>query len=116
MKEFMFIYRSGDSNWLATRPADERAAVMAKWGAGMGALSAKGQLVTGGSPLEFGGKRLLKKDGVLTDLAAAELKELVSGYSIVKAESYEQATTLARECPIFHNPDASIEIRIVAAM
>ena len=116
MKEFMFIYRSGDSNWMATASAADRAAVMAKWGAWMGALSAKGQLVTGGAPLEFGGKRLLKKDGVVTDLAAAELKELVSGYSIIKAESYEQAATLARECPIFHNPDASIEIRIVAAM
>jgi len=116
MKEFMFIYRSGDSNWMATASAAEKAAVMAKWGAWLGALTAKGQLVTGGSPLEFGAKRLLKKDGVLTDLSAAELKELVSGFSIVKAESYEQAATLARECPIFHNPNASVEIRIVAAM
>jgi hypothetical protein len=40
MKEFMFIYRSGDSNWMANRTADERAAVMAKWGAWMGAISA----------------------------------------------------------------------------
>jgi hypothetical protein len=116
MKDFMFIYRSGDSNWMATASADEKAAVMARWGAWMGALTAKGQLVTGGSPLEFGGKRLLKKDGVLTDLAAAELKELVSGYSIIKAESYEQAATIARECPIFGSPNTSIEIRIVAAM
>lgn len=116
MKEFMFIYRSGDSNWIATASPAEKAAVMAKWGAWMGALSAKGQLVTGGAPLEFSGKRLLKKDGVLTDLSAAELKELVTGYSIVKAESYEQAAALARECPIFEVPKASVEIRIVAAM
>jgi hypothetical protein len=115
MKEFMFIYRSGDSNWMANRSADERAAVMAKWGAWIGAISAKGQLVTGGSPLEFGGKRL-KKDGVLTDLAAAELKELVSGYSIIKAEDYEQAAAIARECPIFAGPNTSLEIRVVAAM
>jgi len=116
MKEFMFLYRSGDSNWMANASAAEKAAVMAKWGAWLGALTAKGQLVTGGSPLEFGAKRLLKKDGVLTDLSAAELKELVSGYSIVKAESYEQAAAIARECPIFNSPNTSIEIRIVAAM
>ena len=116
MKEFMFIYRNGDLDWMATMSAADRAAVMAKWGAWLGGLTAKGQLVTGGSPLEFGGRRLLKKDGVVTDLAAAEVKELVSGYSIVKAESYEHATTIARECPIFNSPNTSVEIRTVAAM
>ena len=116
MKEFMFIYRSGDSNWMATASAEEKAAVMAKWGAWMGSLGAKGQLVTGGSPLEFGGKRLLKKDGVLTDIAGSELKELVSGYSIIKAESYDQAAAIARECPIFGSPNTSVEIRIVGQM
>ena len=116
MKEFMFIYRSGGSDWMATASAEEKAAVMAKWGAWMGSLATKGQLVTGGSPLEFGGKRLLKKDGVLTDIAGSELKELVSGYSIVKAESYEQAAALARECPIFGGAGTSIEIRVVGQM
>jgi hypothetical protein len=52
----------------------------------------------------------------LTDLAAAELKELVSGYSIIKAEDYEQAAAIARECPIFAGPNTSLEIRVVAAM
>ena len=88
---------------------------MAKWGAWLGKLGEKGQLVTGGSPLEFSGKRL-KKDGVLTDIAASEVKELVSGYSIIKAESYEQAAVIARDCPIFIDPGALVEIRAVIAM
>jgi hypothetical protein len=115
MKEFIFLYKGGDQKWLSA-PADEKAAVMAKWGAWMGALGEKGQLVTGGSPLEYAGKRLLKKDGVLTDIAASELKELVSGYSIIKADSYEQAAAIARECPIFRIEGASVEIRPVAQM
>jgi hypothetical protein len=115
MKEFMFLYRGGDQSWL-TASAEEKNAVMAKWAAWMEALGKKGQLVTGGSPLEYSGKRLLKKDGVLTDIAASEVKELVSGYSIIKAESYEQAAAIARDCPIFRNENASLEIRIVSAM
>jgi hypothetical protein len=115
MKDFMFIYRNGDSTWMERATPEERQAVMAKWGAWMSALGAKGQLVSGGSPLERGGKRL-KKDGVITDIAGAELKELVTGYSIVKAESFEQAAALARECPIFRDDSAVVEIRVVAAM
>jgi hypothetical protein len=116
MKEFIFLYRGGDPSWVTKGTPEEKQAMMAKWGAWMGALTEKGQLVAGGSPLEYSGKRLLKKDGVLTDIAAAELKELVSGYTIIKAESYEQAAAIARECPIFRMENAQIEIRPVLAM
>ena len=115
MKEYMFIYKSGDHSWMARATAEEKQAVMAQWGAWLGKLGEKGQLVSGGSPLEFTGKRL-KKDGVITDIVASEVKELVSGYSVVKAESYEQAALIARECPIFRDPGATLEIRAVVAM
>jgi hypothetical protein len=114
MNEYMLIYKGGDSSWIKA-PAAEKQAVMAQWTQWMGKLGEKGQLVTGGSPLELSGKRL-KKDGVLTDIAASEVKELVSGYSIIKAESYDQAGALARDCPIFRIPGAIVEIRPVIAM
>lgn len=115
MKEFMFVYKSGDPQWMLKVSDAERGAIMAKWGAWFESLGKKGQLVTGGSPLEFGGKRL-KKDGVVTDIAASEFKELVSGYSVVKAESYEAAVAIARECPILLNEGNTVEIRTVIAM
>src|SRR5690606_41666027 len=62
----------------------------------MEALGARGQLVTGGSPLEYEGKRVAP-DGVITDIAASELKELVSGYSIVKAKDYDEAVQIDRK-------------------
>src|SRR5262245_41348858 len=116
MKEFMFLYKGGDPKWMATASAADKAGVMALWGAWMTKLGERGQLVTGGSPLDYEGKRLLKKDGVLTDIASSELKELVSGYSIIKAESWEQAAQIARECPIFRNENAAVEIRAVVEM
>jgi hypothetical protein len=115
MKEFMLIYKSGDPSWMASATAEQKGAVMAEWGKWLGTLGEKGQLVTGGSPLEFAGKRL-KKDGVITDIAASEVKELVSGYSIIKADSLDKAAVIARECPIFRDPGATVEIRAVVAM
>ncbi len=114
MKEFMFLYRGGDPNW-AKAPKEVREAAMARWGSWMAQLSEKGQLVTGGSPLRYDGQ-VLTKDGVITDVSAIEMKELVSGYSIVKAKDYAEATELAKSCPIFGVDGARVEIRAVEAM
>ena len=60
----------------------------------------------------YGGKRLAG-DGVVTDIAAAEFKELVSGYSIVRAASIEEALKIAEACPIFDYPGTTTEVREV---
>jgi hypothetical protein len=114
MKEFMFIYKGGDPEW-RNAPAEQKQAVMAAWGKWFEALGARGQLVTGGSPLEFEGKRITK-DGVITDIAASEFKELVTGYSIVKAKDAAEAAKIARECPIFRMKDALVEVRAILPM
>jgi hypothetical protein len=111
----MFIYKGSDPEWYASATAEEKQAVMARWGAWIGSLGEKGHLASGGSPLQTGGKRL-NKDGVVTDIAAAEFKELVSGFSIVKAKSYEEAAALAKECPIFANENGVVEIREIFPM
>lgn len=111
MKEYMYLYRGGDPSWF-TAPAAEREAMMAKWATWLGELGEKGRLVAGGSPLSFDGKRVAR-DGVITDIAASELKELVTGYSIVRAESYEEAAQLARGCPILLREGTRVEVRCV---
>ncbi|EGU60710.1 YCII-related protein, partial [Vibrio nigripulchritudo ATCC 27043] len=55
-------------------------------------------------------------DGVVTDIAAIEFKELVSGYSIVKAESYDEAVEITKTCPIFNHPGCSVEVREIMQM
>lgn len=115
MKEFMLIYVGGDPKWHENTSQEEMAASMARWGAWMAELQEKGQLVSGGSPLHYGGTRLTR-DGVTTDITAAEFKELVSGYSIVSAEDAEAAIAIGKACPIFEYPDISMEIREVMNM
>ena len=114
MKEFMLIYRGGNPEWMKA-PTEQRQAAMAAWGKGMEALGARGQLVTGGSPLEYEGKRVAP-DGVITDIAASELKELVSGYSIVKAKDYDEAVQIARECPVLASKQSVVEVRAITQL
>lgn len=112
MQEFMLIYKGGDPDWMKNASQEEIAASMARWGAWMGALQEKGQLATGGSPLEFSGKRLAQ-DGIITDISASEFKELVTGFSIIKAHDMDAAISIAKECPIFNHPNILVEIRAV---
>jgi hypothetical protein len=44
----------------------------------------------------------------------AETKEVVAGFMVIAAESYEQAIEVARQCPGVMRPGTSIEIREIA--
>ncbi|GAC13385.1 YciI family protein [Aliiglaciecola lipolytica] len=113
MNDYMLIYKGGNKDWMTETSPEEMAEVMGKWGQWMGQLEQKGQLASGGSPLNYEGKRLTG-DGMVTDVSLAEIKELVTGYSIVRAESMDEAVHIAKDCPIFLYPDITVEIREVA--
>jgi hypothetical protein len=66
-------------------------------------------IVDMGAPLKPGGK-ILTSSGVM-DGPFAEAKEIIGGYMIVSAESYEGALEVARESPALMMPGASVEIR-----
>lgn len=112
MKEYMLIYKGGDPEAHTQRSKEEIGEIMARWGAWMQKLQDLDKLSTGGAPLHFAGKRINAKH-VITDIAAAELKELVSGYSIIKAEDIDEAIVLTKDCPIFDYPEIVVEVREV---
>jgi hypothetical protein len=72
----------------------------------------KDNILDMGGKLKPGGK-LLTATGVL-DGPLVEAKEVVGGYMIVTAESYERALEVAREGPGMMAPGARIEIREIA--
>jgi len=55
-------------------------------------------------------------DGVVTDIAASEFKELVSGYSIIVANDKIEAAEIAKKCPIFDYPGTLCEVREIQKM
>jgi hypothetical protein len=69
--------------------------------------------------LDLGGKldatgKLLRTSGA-TDGPFVEAKEIVGGFMIVTADSYEEALEVARESPGLMRPDSSIEIREITS-
>ncbi|HMJ12138.1 MAG TPA: YciI family protein [Polyangiaceae bacterium] len=65
-----------------------------------------------GGKLKAGGK-VLTPDGV-TDGPFIGAKEVVGGYMLVVAESYERALEVARECPGLMRSGSSVEIREIS--
>jgi len=113
MTEYMYIIRGGDAG-LAEKSPEEMQAHMQEWQKWMGGMAKSGKLV-GGQPLEGEGKSIIESGKKVVDRPLAEGKEMVGGYLIVKADSLDQATDMARGCPGFEH-DCTIEVREIKPM
>lgn len=106
MTKYLFLYRNPPAPDRQPSP-EEMQQMMAQWENWKTKFNA--HVLDMGDGLAHGG-RTLDANGV-TDGPFAESKEIVGGYSIVKAESYDDALRVARACPITFMPGYSIEIR-----
>lgn len=95
----MLIFLGADYGDLKLSP-DEIQGQMNKWYQWIEQLKSKDVYVEG-RPLFPGGKTLKGKQPVVTDGPFAESKELVGGYFIVKAETIDSASELAKGFPDF---------------
>jgi hypothetical protein len=112
MKNFLFVYRSEPNN---NQPSpEEMQANMKRWMDWVGSIAAQDKLVDRGSGLQAAGK-VVKQNTMVTDGPYTEIKEVIAGYSIIKAASIEEAVTLAEGCPIF-NTGGSVEVREINMM
>lgn len=104
MEKFMYIFI--DSELPATAPSPEQMqASMQKWFAWIEKLKKENRYLSG-EPLTPQGKIVKGKNKVVTDGPFTESKELVSGYFIIEAKNLEEATALAKDCPIFESNGA----------
>jgi len=107
-QKYLFLHRS------PTEPASPSPARMQEmfsvWKAWMEKF--KGQVVDMGAKLKPSGK-VLTGNGVI-DGPLVETKEIIGGYMIVTAESYEAAVEMAKEMYPMMAPGTRIEIRELA--
>jgi hypothetical protein len=108
MKDFMLLFRQPSYDYSKASPT-EMQALAKKWQDWAGAIAAQGKLADNGPCLSLDGK-VLKTGGVITDGPFVEIREMLGSFIIVKAESLEEATTLAHGCPAL-DADGSVEIR-----
>jgi len=113
MKDFVMIYRSEPLGEIKLTP-EGTMAVSKEWENWIGGIAAQNKLVSPGARLGNEG-RTVKPGNVVTNGPYVEIKEMIGGLSIIRAESIEEATEMAKGCPIL-NVGGNVEVRDVIPM
>ena len=113
MKDFLFLFRNDYKSVPAASP-EEMQAEMKKWMDWIGGIAAQNKLTNPGNPLGSAGK-VVRPGNVITDGPYTEIKELVGGYIVVKAASFDEAAEMAKGCPILKS-GGNVEVRDVVPM
>ena len=113
MKEFMMLFHYDYRPDLMPSPEQMQASIKL-WQDWIGGIAAQGKYV-GTNALTFEGKTL-QPNNVITDGPYAEVKEIIGGYLIVKADDMDNAMELAHGCPVLNMPGGKVEVRSFKVM
>lgn len=113
MKDFLFIYKA-DYTAMQERTAEEMQANMKRWMDWLGNIAAQNKLIDRGNRLADSG-RIVKSNGIVTNGPYMEIKESIGGYSLIKAQSYDEAVEYAKGCPALLT-GGNVEVREIAPM
>ena len=96
MKEYMMIFRNEEKEGEMPSPEYMRT-MMQKWQDWIVGIAKQGKYAGTNRLLSEG--KTIGPNNVITDGPYMEVKEMVGGYLIVKANSFEDAMELAKSCP-----------------
>jgi hypothetical protein len=97
MQEFLLLFRN-ENNPDGGEPSPEQMqAAVKQWQAWIQGIAAKG-IYSGTNRLQHEGKTLYPEN-IIKDGPFAEVKEVIGGYLIIKAESLVAAVEIAKACP-----------------
>jgi hypothetical protein len=113
MANFLFVYRGSNEDFAKLTP-EEMQQHMQKWSAWIAEGFQKGWMVNAGDALTEEG-RVVNAKKVVTDGPFVETKEIVGGYSIVKADTIDKAAELAKGCPALLT-GGTVEVRALAGL
>jgi hypothetical protein len=113
MKEFLLVFRTDYSN-MPKRTTEEAQMVTLQWMDWIKNISAKNKLVDRGNRLNDSG-RVLKSKDVITNGPYTDIKESIGGYTLIKANSYDDAIELSKGCPIL-SFGGTVEIREISPL
>lgn len=110
MAQYMLLLRDTPAS-LKAYSAEDIQGVIQKYRAWR---ESHGSKILQGKKLKDSEGRVMRKQGakpVVTDGPFAESKEIMGGYFVVEADTYDQAVEIASSCP--HMQFGSIEVRAV---
>jgi hypothetical protein len=113
MPQYLLLLRDeGVRDWPDARRED----VMARYGKWGDGLRSAGRFL-GANKLKDGEGRVVRHEGsetIVMDGPYVETKEVLGGYFLIEADSYEHAIELSRDCP--HYDYGSVEVREVEVL
>jgi len=110
---FLFVYRSQPFDMSKVSP-EQMQQSMDRWSKWIGQGFAEGWLLDPGDALLPEG-RVVATSKVVTDGPFVESKEVVGGYSVIKAASFDEAVSHASSCPNL-TEGGNVEIRQMAGL
>lgn len=110
MKEFALLFRLPSFDY-SSLSADEMKAMSKKWADWGDSIAAEGRIVDHGIRLDTSGK-VLKTGGLVTDGPFVEIREMLGGLVVIRANDYDEALTIAHGCPVLDR-GGSVEVRAV---
>ena len=108
MANFLFVYRNSTESYGSMSP-EEMQQMLQKWQAWISEGLRQGWMVEAGDGLKKEG-RVVNARKVVSDGPFIEVKEMVGGFSIVRADTLDAAAELAKSCPIFLR-GGTVEVR-----
>ena len=111
MKEFVLLFRQSNYDEYAKASPEKMQSIGKKWQEWVSDIVSQGKLSSNGIRLSMDGK-VLRAGGVITDGPFVEIKEKLGSFIVVKAESLEEAITMAHGCPAI-DEGGSVEVRPV---
>lgn len=112
MAKYLLLLGGAD---LDKRSADTAFAgrMFERYMAWMKGMQASGKYVASHKLFDQEGARLTVRGGQVVEAPFVETKEAVGGLFVVEATSLEEATALARECPVLDMQNGYVEVRRV---
>lgn len=112
MNEFSLIFRSAQDPDVQFSP-EQMQGVLKQWRDWIGGIAAQDRLANPGNRLGF--DAAVVRDNVITDGPYAEIKEMITGFIIVKGDTIQCAIEMAKGCPVL-KIGGSVEVRSIIPM
>jgi len=104
------IFRNEKSDGSKIPSEEQMQLIMSEWQSWIKGIAANGKF--SGTNRLYPEGRTLKPGNIVTDGPYAEVKEMIGGYLIVKADSLEEAVKMAESCPNIKY-GGNVEVRTV---
>jgi hypothetical protein len=113
MKEFVLLFRMDITNKETQPTKKQMETYMQQWMNWVNEIAENDQLADGGNHFSRQG-RVLKPNNEVVETPHIDNNNSIAGYIIVLAKNLDEATKIAKKCPILNGQNTSVEIREIA--